>query len=231
MRLPTLPGFSHPSTPAEKTARVLWIAGGVLVAIVALLVGLSAWSSSPSTCARCHEIAPSVESWRTSPHANVGCPACHEPVRAWYDLPASLVWRAQMYQHDLAVHNAKPNASALPTTGPPIKPIKDENCLECHDLSRAVTLPKGVVMDHAKHVERNRSCVSCHRYVGHPPSDVEAPLLLMDNPWLMELLIWRHRCIKQFFAQVRERLNADRRSVSLSVRQSSAISMTDRLKD
>lgn len=47
--------------------------------------------------------------------------------------------------------------------------------------------------------------------------DIEAPLLLMDNPWLMELLIWRHTCMKRFFEQARERIDAARHGVSLSV--------------
>ncbi len=46
--------------------------------------------------------------------------------------------------------------------------------------------------------------------------DTEAPLLLMDNPWIMELLRWRHSCIRDFIGQVRERLDHARKGVELS---------------
>lgn len=46
--------------------------------------------------------------------------------------------------------------------------------------------------------------------------DAEAPLLLLDNPWLADLLRWRHACVRSFMAQVRERLDSVRRGISLT---------------
>jgi hypothetical protein len=178
-----LPQFLTDASGARSGAaiRALWIGSAIIVALAVLVAGLAAWTASPSTCASCHEIAPSVNSWKTSPHAQVGCPACHEPVRPWWRFPESLAWRAQMYQRDVAAHSANPEASSLPTSAATLRPIPDENCLRCHDLSREVTLPKGLIMDHAKHVECNKSCVSCHRSTGHPPADVEKQLVLMEQ--------------------------------------------------
>jgi len=46
--------------------------------------------------------------------------------------------------------------------------------------------------------------------------DNEAPLLLLDNPWLTDLLRWRHECIQSFMRQVRERIDSVRQGVSLT---------------
>lgn len=46
--------------------------------------------------------------------------------------------------------------------------------------------------------------------------DVEAPLLLMDNPWIMELLGWRHACVRDFIGQLRERIDRTRKGIELS---------------
>lgn len=56
--------------------------------LIAALVGLGALlmvpatsfvyeSGGPEACARCHEIAPQVESWRVSAHRGVDCAKCH----------------------------------------------------------------------------------------------------------------------------------------------------------
>jgi len=52
---------------------------------------------------------------------------------------------------------------------------------------------------------------------GELRGDTEAPLLLLDHPWLMDLLRWRHACIRSFLAQVRERIDSVRRGISLTV--------------
>ncbi len=52
---------------------------------------------------------------------------------------------------------------------------------------------------------------------GELRGDAEAPLLLLDNPWLMDLLRWRHACIRDFLAQVRRRIDQVRRETRLTV--------------
>jgi len=179
MKRPALFGADASNAWSGAVARLLWVVAGAYLLLFALGTGLAAWTASPSTCATCHEIAPAVASWRTSPHARVGCPSCHEPVRPWNRFPETFVWRAQMLKRDVDAHRANPNASSLSTAAAELRPIPDENCLQCHDLSRAVTLPTGLTMDHAKHVRRNKSCISCHRSTAHPPPDAEKPLVLM----------------------------------------------------
>ncbi len=47
--------------------------------------------------------------------------------------------------------------------------------------------------------------------------DTEAPLLLLDNPWIADVLRWRMACVQEFLGQVRERMDARRKGVVLSM--------------
>ena len=181
MKVPRLFGSGASKTWSGMGVRLVWIVAGIYLLLMALGAGLAAWTAAPSTCATCHEIAPLVASWRTSPHSQVSCPSCHEPVRSWARFPETFLWRAQRLQRDVAAHRANPNASTLPSSAAVPQRVPDQNCLQCHDLSRAVTLPTGLTMDHAKHVARNKSCVSCHWSTAHPVPDTEKPLALMER--------------------------------------------------
>jgi nitrate/TMAO reductase-like tetraheme cytochrome c subunit len=177
-----LPGFLSARSAGPSSSplvRFIWIVAGGYLLILALAAGLASWTATPSMCASCHEIAPAVASWKTSAHARVGCPECHEPVRPWYRFPETFLFRAQMLKRDVDAHRLNPDASSLTTAAANLRPVPDENCLQCHDLVREVTPPTGLIIDHAKHVERNKSCVSCHRWTAHPPTDAEKPLLMM----------------------------------------------------
>ena len=179
MSRPSFFGKGSSATWSNLGVRLLWTVAGAYIVLMAVGAGIATWSGSPTTCASCHEIQPAVTSWKTSPHAQIGCPSCHEPVRPLYRLPETFVWRAQMLMRDINAHRANPTASSLTTAQANLRPVPDDNCLQCHDLTRAVTLPPGLTMDHAKHVVRNKSCVSCHRSTAHPPSDAEKAVLLM----------------------------------------------------
>lgn len=50
-----------------------------LAALAVLFGGYSSWNSAnpAKTCARCHEIRPSVGEWQHSAHREVGCTECH----------------------------------------------------------------------------------------------------------------------------------------------------------
>jgi hypothetical protein len=47
--------------------------------------------------------------------------------------------------------------------------------------------------------------------------DTEIPLLLLDNPWIMDLLRIRIQSIHEFLGQVRQRIDAVRKGISLTV--------------
>lgn len=179
MTPPASTGTTRSTSWSRFFVRFVWGAAIFYALSLAVGAGLAYWTARPSMCTMCHEMQHNVTTWQTSPHANIGCPACHEPVRAWYRFPETFAFRAQMLKRDWDAHQANPNASVLATQSVSMRPIPDANCLQCHDLVRAVTLPSSLVMDHAKHVARNKSCISCHRWTAHPPPASQQPLLLM----------------------------------------------------
>ena len=168
---------------APKTGRKLnplvraaLIAATVVAVIVILAVGLVRLTASPKLCASCHEMTSAVSTWQASAHANVGCESCHETPQAWYGLPQTLAERLSLLMRDYKAHRANPTSKPFAITA---EPIPDTRCLECHDLSRTVTLRYGTLIKHAEHAKRNKSCVSCHLWTGHPTPGAQTQLLLM----------------------------------------------------
>ena len=128
------------------------------------------------TCASCHTIAPSYESWAKSSHKEVECVACH--VR-----PGLSGWI-----HDKAWNGTKDLAITLfgtPTDPHNLQAKVDSNvCLGCHRNILRVSevavrdLPPpvkevGLVMSHRAHMEafdkraQGEGCTTCHAAVVH----------------------------------------------------------------
>jgi len=172
---------SHSDSDAKTHAiiRGVWIAVIVVIATVAIGLLTTRVTASPVVCGSCHEMSAKVDTWRTSPHAQVGCPDCHEDPRPWYRFPETLAVRSAMLTRDVQDHftdTEQAAASAEATSS-----IPDSRCLECHDPSREVTMRFGTLIDHDEHAERNGSCVSCHLWTGHPDPEAEKALLLMEQ--------------------------------------------------
>jgi|GEM_PF-1166624 len=56
-----------------------------------------------------------------------------------------------------------------------------------------------------------------HRQSAELRGDMEAPLLMLDHPWVTKILAWRIDCIRRFLAEARQRMDARRKGVELSV--------------
>lgn len=156
-----------------KTRR--WRPSALALAAAAMLSGLLAVgvladlaTSSPRLCAACHEIGPRFESWGRSPHAEVACVKCHQPPTRWYELPQRLAGRTRLLGHDLIVHVSGDHADPVDRRISGKATIRDDNCLACHDPRRQTTSGYRIRIDHARHAERNGSCMSCHVRVAHP---------------------------------------------------------------
>jgi nitrate/TMAO reductase-like tetraheme cytochrome c subunit len=154
--------------------RVGWIALATLAVVMALGIAIDRVSASPDLCNSCHQMKPAVASWRTSSHTKVACSECHETPRPWYQLPVTLWERGGLLGRDLSA-SFSGKAGVTPTAVP------DETCLQCHDLGREITMRYGTLIDHAEHAQRNKSCVSCHLWTGHPDPAADRPLLLMGQ--------------------------------------------------
>jgi nitrate/TMAO reductase-like tetraheme cytochrome c subunit len=138
---------------------------GVLVVILgAAGAGMWHFSTSPMLCNSCHIMKPYVDAWRTSAHKDVTCVQCHYPPgfrdTVWVKYQAITQvakWATQTY-------SSKPFAE-----------IEDASCLRsgCHDrrlLQGKVVFKRGIVFDHAPHLEGERRgrqlrCTSCHSQI------------------------------------------------------------------
>ena len=162
----------------RRIVRGAWIAAAIVGILVALAVGTARITASPVVCGACHAMQPEITAWETSPHNQVGCPACHEDPLPWYRFPETLATRGVMLKRDLSLHLSSDSASAsreITTT------IPDARCLECHHPGREITIRYGTLIDHTEHAERNGSCISCHRWTAHPDPDADPSLLLMGQ--------------------------------------------------
>jgi hypothetical protein len=59
--------------------KIIMIVSGVLLFLLLLFVGYAGWNAANPrrTCASCHEIVPSFETWQRSAHREVTCVDCH----------------------------------------------------------------------------------------------------------------------------------------------------------
>jgi hypothetical protein len=174
-------GAPTPGSRSHAVVRIAWIAAAAYAALFVLGMGVTYLAATPSVCGACHEMTPAVTTWQQSPHARVGCPDCHETRRPWYLFPETLVARGAMLKRDLQAHWALGSAPASGSQGIHALPIADSTCEHCHDPSRTVTMRNGMLIDHAKHAKRNKSCLGCHIWTAHPDPKAERPLLLMER--------------------------------------------------
>lgn len=134
----------------------LTIGGGIFTFINAK--GLSYMSNDPKSCANCHVMQGTYDSWQKGGHQHAAtCGDCHLPhdsfIAKWYT-KAENGWH-----HSLAftLGNLPENFAARPES----KQIAQNNCIRCHSdfASNAIHTQDGAV-DPLK-------CTSCHKNVGH----------------------------------------------------------------
>ncbi len=155
-----------PSRPGLR--RKIWIAVGVVLGVLLLLIAFDVVTASPKTCTTCHEMRARHDSWAKSSHVEVSCVKCHQPPTAWYQLPQRLAGRVALLSRDVAAHAAGGYDDPVDSRVAGTEPIKDEICLQCHDVNRKATSGFRILIDHPEHAKRNGSCVSCHVRTAHP---------------------------------------------------------------
>jgi nitrate/TMAO reductase-like tetraheme cytochrome c subunit len=156
------------------------VAGMSLMAVVIVLaMAADAGASSPVVCSTCHEMKPWVASWSVSAHAQVGCSSCHATPRPWYGAPLAAFDRWGRLRREFGSHWADPSREVTAGSVGASAVIPDSTCEQCHDPARTGTSRFGVQIKHAEHAERNKSCVSCHRYTAHAPTTGSRDSLMM----------------------------------------------------
>ena len=118
-------------------------------------------TSSPSFCARCHEVKPYVTSWKESPHKDVTCLDCHQPrgeLGKFHSKSRGLNYLLQHMSGNFTVIT-----KAI---------VFEGNCIACHlgDMKKhtdATPLANSSEINHYESINANESCLKCHRTTGH----------------------------------------------------------------
>ena len=139
----------------------------ILCALVGLIVGLGSYTfiygkgyaylkDDPKACVNCHIMRDQCDSWtKSSHHAVTTCNSCHSPENIYMkyfnksENGFNHGWKftTGLYKDPIRIraHNFD---------------IAMKSCLKCHgQLLNSVT--------HEKSLQEGRSCVQCHRDVGH----------------------------------------------------------------
>jgi len=150
---------------------------GALIAIVigySLFMGLYFYTSEPAFCSKCHYIEPVYFSWQDSAHNEVKCLFCHEPRGSLGKFHSKA--RGLNY---LFLHYSGSNL-------PPLKgEIYESNCIICH-LGKQEKYPDAVKItnnsiEHYKIINEDRSCLDCHKTIGHELNTLNSQFELSNN--------------------------------------------------
>lgn len=113
-------------------------------------------TSTPNSCASCHEMKAVVASFKTSSHAAMGCMGCHTDPGQINFVKAKITDGAKdvyghLFGYQKPIHTSVPNA----------------RCLSCHLTIHSRNTFRQLEVAHDKHLAKNVSCMKCHQRVGH----------------------------------------------------------------
>lgn len=137
-------------------------------ALLTLLATLGMhYTSNPNFCANCHQIKPQVTAWSAGPHNQVECLNCHaDPGTVGY------VKRKIGGLHEVYLQATNQVPDKIEAR------FNVATCISCHTGNRVQDYPQAKdirqktgplapKMDHAKILNDNVSCLTCHQNVGH----------------------------------------------------------------
>jgi cytochrome c nitrite reductase small subunit len=164
--------------------RIIWIFFGVIIFLILffLWIGAKIYSSNTTEfCISCHEMEIFYNTWRISSHGlrNMGasrarCVDCHLPHTSFFNY---LFTKIKLGWHDYWAHLSgkkdspgkwfiylKKHRNVLGR-----RIVYDSGCRRCHKVLIGNGIPLKAVKVHKTYLlgETNKTCVSCHRAVGH----------------------------------------------------------------
>ncbi|MCW3490125.1 cytochrome c3 family protein [Dethiobacter alkaliphilus] len=141
--------------------KIILLVLGVAVGLYLLFTGVYyATYGAVGFCNRCHIIEPYVTSWEEQPHSEVNCMFCHEMRGFVGKLESQARGINNMYQFVTGQYSAPKEGRVF-----------EQNCFSCHvgdfrQFPQAAKLIRGD-KKHYEIIQENRSCLECHRDVGH----------------------------------------------------------------
>jgi nitrate/TMAO reductase-like tetraheme cytochrome c subunit len=128
------------------------------VAMFGVGYGAIAFTSTPSFCDNCHEMASESVTFQASAHNQIKCTQCHiEPG------PVNLV------KHKIhALKEVYYHVVGVPEQIVQTMPVKNENCVQCHSENRLVSATGDLIVNHEGHIKKAKiPCITCHAGVVH----------------------------------------------------------------
>ncbi|WP_335500936.1 cytochrome c3 family protein [Neobacillus vireti] len=125
--------------------------------ILVFLYGSISYTSTPSFCSSCHEMAPEHVTFQASAHNQIKCIQCHVKLGSKNVILSKVELMKNVYSH----------IARQPDNIVPSVAVSNENCEQCHSRNRLVTATGDLIVNHKGHVEKGIPCITCHRGVTH----------------------------------------------------------------
>ncbi len=167
----SLAGFKD---PVRRPRMIMWTFAVVFGLAAFVIVALGATSTKFFCAQVCHKVQDdTIEAYEKSPHSQVSCMACHEPVNA-----DTITFLFAKVKSGLEVIPTVGNTFSLPLNpGSALalnaKEMGSKQCTQCHSVNRVITPSEGIKIDHKKHEDAGIWCTVCHNRIAH--DDVAAP--------------------------------------------------------
>jgi nitrate/TMAO reductase-like tetraheme cytochrome c subunit len=128
------------------------------VAMFGVGYGAIAYTSNPSFCKTCHEMAPEHVTFEASAHNQIKCTQCHIEPGAVNMVTHKIHSLKEVYYHIVGVPD--PIVQTMP--------VMNVNCIQCHSENRLVSATGDVIVNHEKHIkDAGIPCITCHAGVVH----------------------------------------------------------------
>lgn len=140
-----------------KRWRRLVIALTMFVALLGITYGAISFTSTPTFCSTCHEMAPEHVTFQASAHNQIKCTQCHIKPGAKNLVVHKVESLKEVYYHIVGPPNPIVQTVA----------VTNENCEQCHSRNRLVTATGDLIVNHQGHVKEGIPCITCHNGVVH----------------------------------------------------------------
>lgn len=150
--------------------KLLFVSLFAFIALLGVMYGAVAATSTPTFCKTCHEMAPEHVTFTASAHNQISCVQCHVKPGIGNTLVHKVEALKEVYYHIVGPPN--PIAQTVP--------VLNENCEQCHSQNRLVTATGDLKVNHKGHIEEGIPCITCHSGVVHAKA-VERGLNTQEN--------------------------------------------------
>lgn len=146
----------------EIQKKIIIILGALSIGLLGTGAAIS-YSSQPSFCTNCHEVAPSVAGWEQGTHSKVDCLACHAD--------PGLVGKIKIKVGGL--QEVKVHLTEDLTNWDLRGHVPNERCLTCHE-AKMNKIPTFVRDIHEQALKGEGNCGQCHRSAIHGEREYKA---------------------------------------------------------